>query len=370
MDTTISSRRDLRRRAEAGHWLLRLQEDQFPEEQVEAWLRWSSDAENLAEFDAQQSLYSGLLGNPAVAALEHDGGRNARSDSVLGLRQEHGSREIGSHPRQARRRLPRRLLAAAASVFLALGTGALLWSSTPGRSLVAAHNYSTGKAIHREIALPDGSHAVLGADSKLSVAYDGQRRRVTVEAGEAYFEVRKDSRRPFVVEARGLSVTAVGTAFDVRTNDDRVVVTVAEGTVDVERQPIALQTDDSGSSTQQGPTQVRARSGERVTLVATVPAFTVTTVSPSAASNWRNGSLEFAGEPLHVVIANLNRYLASEITIRDAEVGRLVYSGTVQPARVGEWLQALSEVFPLRIAREENGSLTLLRADRPRRVDS
>ncbi|MEJ1961315.1 MAG: FecR domain-containing protein [Gammaproteobacteria bacterium] len=70
----------------------------------------------------------------------------------------------------------------------------------------------------------DGSAITLNTDSQLRVALTEAERRVDLKQGEAFFEVAKDSTRPFVVEAGRKRVVAVGTKFSVRRDGDFVEV--------------------------------------------------------------------------------------------------------------------------------------------------
>jgi hypothetical protein len=60
---------------------------------------------------------------------------------------------------------------------------------------------------------------------------DNSSRGLARPGGEAFIKVHHDKARPFTVRAGAMSVTAVGTAFDVRREADRVTVTVEEGTI-------------------------------------------------------------------------------------------------------------------------------------------
>jgi transmembrane sensor len=94
---------------------------------------------------------------------------------------------------------------------------------------------ATNEIVH--VQLGDGSRVTLQKGSRVSVEYRLLKRLVRLESGEALFEVAKNSRRPFIVEAGDIRVRAVGTAFDVdRWADSTVDVVVTKGTVDVWRQ--------------------------------------------------------------------------------------------------------------------------------------
>jgi len=92
------------------------------------------------------------------------------------------------------------------------------------------------RMIHKEISkgqkmkifLPDGSIVMLNASSRLSYPekFTGETRQVEL-SGEAFFEVAKDSTKPFVVKTDELSATALGTSFNVKAYPDSDIVSVA-----------------------------------------------------------------------------------------------------------------------------------------------
>jgi len=63
----------------------------------------------------------------------------------------------------------------------------------------------------RQVPLADGSRLTLDERSRVSVQYETATRRVRLEFGEVLFEVAKDPKRPFVVQAGNIRVRAVGT---------------------------------------------------------------------------------------------------------------------------------------------------------------
>lgn len=84
------------------------------------------------------------------------------------------------------------------------------------------------------ITLADGSRVLLNAASSLRfpVTFSGKERRVILQ-GEAYFEVAKNKKMPFIVEANGTSVQVLGTHFDVSAygDDNAVTTSLLEGSV-------------------------------------------------------------------------------------------------------------------------------------------
>jgi transmembrane sensor len=88
-----------------------------------------------------------------------------------------------------------------------------------------------------QFKLSDGTAVTLNAGSRLR--YDnnfGQKDRVVVLEGEAYFKIATDRERPFMVKTSHLNVLATGTAFNVKAySDDKTIeTTLVEGSVSIE----------------------------------------------------------------------------------------------------------------------------------------
>lgn len=91
--------------------------------------------------------------------------------------------------------------------------------------------------------LPDGSVITLNRHSSLSYAGAFNKKGRTVDLKcEAFFNVRPNKNKPFVVHVNGVTVTVTGTSFNIKTNGTKTEVIVETGTVQVSnsRQTIAL----------------------------------------------------------------------------------------------------------------------------------
>lgn len=93
-------------------------------------------------------------------------------------------------------------------------------------------DHMTASADQRRLDLADGTKVVLAPQSAIVADYSSGERRVKLLKGAAFFEVASDPR-PFAVEARGVVVRDIGTAFEVRLGTDSVEVAVRDGIVDV-----------------------------------------------------------------------------------------------------------------------------------------
>ena len=92
------------------------------------------------------------------------------------------------------------------------------------------------KGQKANITLPDGSKGWINSDSKLSYGsrFNADERVLNLE-GEAYFEVKPDAKRPFIVQSGKVSVKALGTSFNVKNynTEEHISVVLMTGKVEV-----------------------------------------------------------------------------------------------------------------------------------------
>jgi transmembrane sensor len=322
----------------ASEWVQRLNEPDA-EVLVDEWLRWcESDPLNLPAFEKIQRLWNAFPARSdraATSELPAAGGLSAAGDLP------------SPSTRPANARQPRgKLFALAASVALLGGLGGWLALRYPQVRVLG-----TPVGEQRRVTLADGSHMDLAPDSRVSARFTSAQRDVQLERGQAFFEVAPDSARPFVVHVDSMSVTAIGTAFDVRTGPGNTVVTVSEGVVNVAPGPDE-RGDHSGNGSGTGwgtDTQpVRARVGQRLTFSKSAHRLTLAAVDPATAGSWRGGTLQFMGEPLVDVVGAINRYRAPRIVVAP-ELQQTRFTGTVSPSDVRDWLKALEKIYAVEV---------------------
>lgn len=127
--------------------------------------------------------------------------------------------------------------AAVVSGMILLAGGARFYFKPASRQSELAKEHRIPVAHVRHITLPDSSLVVLSAGSRLEypAAFNGGVREVTL-VGEAYFDIRRDTARSFVIHSGSLRTTVLGTAFNIRAYEGspEVTVSVTRGKVKVE----------------------------------------------------------------------------------------------------------------------------------------
>jgi transmembrane sensor len=343
----------LNRLEQASEWLLRMDNPARTEEDVNEWLRWcDEDSENLMAFEAFQRDWRDLDALKVVADTEEPAlASSGVDDLILSEPQKKALLEQKSHRLSISRTQWRKLMVpvavAACMALAALAVILLPHERDPSNPRQQVSATQTNRAA----TLPDGSRVILSAQTSINVDFNGSKRNLELSAGEAYFKVKHDRQHPFVVHAGDISVTAVGTAFDVRREPDGVTVTVEEGTVEIAGNVFA----------KEGlPTTWRAEAGYRLNYSSQGRTAKITSVDTSSALEWRGGELAYVWEPLGAVVEDLNRYSEHKVIIKDPAIAELRFTGTVFTASLADWVKAVEQAYPVRADSTANGDIVLV----------
>lgn len=205
----------------------------------------------------------------------------------------------------------------------------------PVSGLFADHVSRRGE--RRDVRLPDGSTAFLNTATAISLSYTEGERRLTLNAGEAAFDVVGDPARPFVVELAESEIRALGTVFAVRREGGRARVVVSEGAVRV-------RLADGGPSTVLGTGQ-QTTFGPGANLADPEPA------DLAAATAWQRGKLIFNRRPLAEVVSELDRYHTGRTVILDDKLKDLLVTGVFELDEPQQTWRALETSLKVEVIR-------------------
>lgn len=192
----------------------------------------------------------------------------------------------------------------------------------------------------RQLTLPDGSTVTLNRRSTLRYpdAFEGKSREVTL-TGEAFFDVKSDKNKPFIIHAQDTDVRVVGTSFGVRAYDRNIRVSVKTGRVLVRknRQEVAL------TPGQQATVDANADTLRRL------PRFDANALA------YGTKQLEFTNQPLSSVVATLSDYYQTDIDLSASRLQncRLTAHFTNEP--VESVLGIVAETLQLTVQRTQTG---------------
>lgn len=228
----------------------------------------------------------------------------------------------------------------AAAVIIVMA-GAVLWH--PRRSPEPPREYVTAPGQRLALSFPDGSHVVLGVDSRLRVAPGfGVRERAVELEGEAYFVVRHDPEHPFRVRTRHGVTEDLGTEFDVRAYCDEAYlqVVVAAGRV-------ALRSARVGDST------LTLRPRDRGVMDSSGVGTITNHVSLASYLAWTRGALVFNDAPLGAVVAQLERWYDLDIRSEDRSLEKERVTISFRTQSADEALASLTKVLGVRFTRTD-----------------
>lgn len=200
----------------------------------------------------------------------------------------------------------------------------------------------------KNFVLPDGSKVWLNAGSKLKFSdqFDKKLRAVTLEDGEAYFDIKHDTEKPFIVYAGKTKTQVLGTAFVVRSYKSlsQTQITVIRGkvgvmnSVDAKKQAVFLLPNDQA--------MFDAGSGK----------FEKTHIDAEDFTSWTTGRLKINNENLAAIAVILEKKFNTSISFEDNTLGKLRFSaGFEATEKLDDILEVLCLAENLNYVRNGNG---------------
>jgi len=203
-------------------------------------------------------------------------------------------------------------LSLAASVILILGM--IMFLTKPGIVnffKIGVVSVETKKGERKEIKLPDGSIVWLNESSKMEypLKFASDIRKVVLIDGEAYFDIKRDTTKPFNVEASGTNTKVLGTAFNIRSYHflESVQVTVTRGKVQVEE----------AENWTRKPQRKILLPNEQVSFDTKTKSIKKMAVNSANAVAWKEGKLLFDNESFANVTAILENKFGVKIAFAD-----------------------------------------------------
>lgn len=310
------------------------------EAEIEAWI--AADPEHASLFEEVR-----LAWEQSDLPFKQRDHNQAWAQIQAKMRRRQSLRPARPPQRVARRRIDSGRFVRMAAVFVVAVVGAWLATRYVGFGTLDApsgRQYATERGERATIVLEDGTTVRLNVGSALTVPeeFSAMARKVRLE-GEAFFEVARDTLRPFFVEAGAAKVQVLGTSFNVRayaeTSDIEVYVAtgrVALGAVDAEvtRDTVVLLPRQLG---------VASGSGVRRDQI---------NLSAEDYLGWTNGRLVFRDARFDEVVTELERWYDLDIEF-DVSVDEIVpFTSTFSDEPLSEILQAVSQTLGLQFERE------------------
>lgn len=235
----------------------------------------------------------------------------------------------------------------AAAVIMLVGVAALLFFIlVPFRSgkqvVLAAQTQSKAET------LPDGSVVTLNKNSTISYAdaFRGKDRSVKLN-GEAFFQVKADKTKPFIVTINDVTITVLGTSFNVKSVNGKTEVVVESGLVKVEH----------------ATKSVQLKQKEKLEIEANDTALVKEPVTDQFYKFYRTREFVCDDTPLWKLVQVMNESYNANIQIENPVFRNILFTGTYYDMSLEALLDMIVETsYPMYdITVERKGSLIILK---------
>ena len=216
-------------------------------------------------------------------------------------------------------------------------------------SSISQERITTAPASRSKIKLPDGTEVWLNSNSQL--LYDSanffKQKREVVLSGEAFFDVVKNEKVPFIIHAANVNITVRGTAFNVKAypSQKNVETTLLRGLIEI-------------TTRQEPDRKIMVKPNEKIIIPAAIETgkiadkqdnsflYTISKLKKDehnavAETVWMNSKLEFNNESFEELSPKLESWFSVEIHINDTIVKQKRFSGLITKETLIQTLQAL-----------------------------
>ena len=199
---------------------------------------------------------------------------------------------------------------------------------------------SAPKGSVSKIILPDQTEVFLNAGSEIRYAFEGTgSKREVILDGEAWFNVLRNDKNPFLVHTGFYTVKVLGTAFNVKAyrSDNSVTTTLESGTIQV-----------ASSDQMKLKEDIILKPGDQLVYGKNRKQIQIRQVDPKFYTSWKDNKLEFIKMGLDELIVLLERKYGVEIEVTDNSILQYHYSGTIKNETILEILEIIQHTLPIR----------------------
>ncbi len=197
------------------------------------------------------------------------------------------------------------------------------------------YTFTSPKGSISQMLLPDSSVVFLNSGSELKYA-DGKKNRTALLNGEAWFDISKNDKKPFIVQTPHYNIRVTGTKFNVKAypGDEIFATTLEEGSVQIIPSGKKMSTET-------------LIPGQQFTWNKTEGSVAVKQVNTKMYTAWKNNELIFIKMKLKELIVLLERKYGVDIEFKDSVIPDYHYDGTIKNETILEVLDLLQETLPI-----------------------
>jgi transmembrane sensor len=215
----------------------------------------------------------------------------------------------------------------------------------------AQNTISTKRGSKSKVQLPDGTEVWLNSDSRITYNENFQEniREVSLE-GEAFFDVKRDEARPFVIHTTSIDVKVLGTAFNVRSyaNEKNTETSLIRGSVEItlvkspDKKKIILRPNDKLIVNNNECTLLQDEKRDTHEPVMTLAKINYKQKDSSAVEiYWVKNKLAFDEETLENIALKIERWYDVKVMIGDEKLKQEYYTAFFEDKTLHEVMEAL-----------------------------
>ncbi len=235
----------------------------------------------------------------------------------------------------------RKQLIAAAALLILIASGILFLLNNAKEPVVAMIHTKTDSKVVID-TLMDGSIVTLNKNTTLSYPekFTGDSRKIALK-GEAFFEISPNKAMPFIILANEVTITVVGTAFNVKNYDSSTEVIVESGIVKV----------SYNNNT------IELTKGERITLHQQQTEIKKEKISNSLYNYYRTGIISCNATPLSELVNTLNTAYDVHIVLENSAMNQLQITSTFEHESIENILDIIGATFNMSVSKTDSAYL-------------
>ncbi|HEY9260200.1 FecR family protein [Chitinophaga sp.] len=207
----------------------------------------------------------------------------------------------------------------------------------------------TGFGEIRHVVLPDGSAVDLNGNSSISYKQEwkpGQPREVWLN-GEAFFDVvHLQAKDKFLVHTKDLTVTVLGTVFDIRQRRHKTEVVLQSGKI-----KLSFNNGDAHD--------VLMKPGEIISYNDAVQKIESAPIAPEKFTAWKNHQLILTNPSVTDILAYLEDNFGRKIVVEDQQLGQRSINGPILLNSLDDALFVLSTILNTEIIKKDSGAIIM-----------
>jgi len=327
--------------------LLKLEENQFVYELMENWWKHQPESQSTSQNETDQHFNYILSTATADEIIER-----AKANVSASIFKKYPSFK--------------KWALAIAAIFI----GLIITVEFGGLRPLLVTNYHLNEIVAKpgtksKLILPDGSQVWLNSESKLTYgsSFNDSIREVTLE-GEAYFDVVKDKKHPFIVKTSAISIRVLGTAFNVKSyhQDPTIETTLVRGMIEVQKN-----NEPSASKIILRPNEKLIYNKTEINIAShpISSAFppqiiSISTLNKNIADSlrketaWVYGRLVFEGDSFTSLAEKMERWYNVKINIKNKTIANYRFGGVFENENIEEALKALQLIAMFKYTINEN----------------